>query len=1026
MADFKLRAPPRVRLYGSVDINGVIGTGGLVNVAGSATATAQAAANLLRQLNLGAAGAASAQATAALLKGIRLATSATASAVGQGSLSFGAGIFSIEYRALEGYATTDGSATGPAPRLRRSQMYYESAYATKDGKLIEAFDGAHEQWGSLPAPLANVLPNRVGEFDPATGRMDEAFPENATGMLPYGSFGVKGYDNLIYCYFDAIDSLVVFTRGQYDRSIRTPSTTADGSVWSRNPDAAFAPAGRPPVLTTTLGTDALIYTTAGEEAHVLEHFTYYNIHVAYSKQFDVAVLIGGASSGGPVDKWRLTVILPTIYAGNGAAARYTARTIQLSSVSAAVNGKRWMTHQGRSGAKFVGPHVYWVGGSDQGVLRPYLFRCDIRPVLNNPAAASLGTTFAPENLADHPAGGFDKGTLAADPFNNALICLSRFGVHVYDISANTWMDATPSTGDYVSYWSSGNYPVYMHGDFVDQVASNGTRPRKTYFWGGWDGVDSQGPGYADKYQKVRSIKVTRGHAINYLNVAAFSPENPGASFGTAGLGPLRSTKHVGLTVRNGVLYLIGGDWDDNYPSNSNSTSGYKAEGSITQNGRQEIWGCDIAEAVASGTAKWYLKGNAYHAYPWTGSEGYYNTAERGPQQPDGVPVFTASDGTIWVGPADVTYSELTGLEICGQRPSYAAMFKWTPPGVNSTATTGAGINGVALGNSWTLPNQDRLANCNEGGGSPVGTPTVDYDIGFSSNSCVGWGRPNKSTAYDASDNKIRAVSLTASGTNVIVNLYTFNCTAVAGKHNWTKSADITKAAYQLGGPPNATSIFTDWGKGGIGNTVQIGRKLYFSWMAWYGVPSGYGNYKPTRRLKGTILSLDIDNPTASGLDWVPLPQMMDWWLRPFDGPESPLTFSPNPNGVTGSYFDNAGGNMVITPGQYRSMVSVGSKLVLGPEAWHKVGTNGDPWLCIYDTTTKTWECLDPPPSDSDFPNTSLGLVAVPELGEAWLCGQSALGNHDSANAAVYGWYDPQAYYYNTGLYAGRRIVRFKV
>jgi hypothetical protein len=88
MADFKLRAPPRLRLSALVSIGGVIGQGAAVPLAGSALASAQAAAALLRGVNLGGAASASAQATAALLRGLRLQGAAVAGASASASFNW--------------------------------------------------------------------------------------------------------------------------------------------------------------------------------------------------------------------------------------------------------------------------------------------------------------------------------------------------------------------------------------------------------------------------------------------------------------------------------------------------------------------------------------------------------------------------------------------------------------------------------------------------------------------------------------------------------------------------------------------------------------------------------------------------------------------------------------------------------------------------------------------------------------------------------------------------------------------------
>jgi hypothetical protein len=88
MADFKLRAPPRVRFHGVASFDGVFGAGGVVPLAGDAVARAVGQAALLRGINLAGAGLASSQATAALLKGVRLGGAAVAGASATGSLNW--------------------------------------------------------------------------------------------------------------------------------------------------------------------------------------------------------------------------------------------------------------------------------------------------------------------------------------------------------------------------------------------------------------------------------------------------------------------------------------------------------------------------------------------------------------------------------------------------------------------------------------------------------------------------------------------------------------------------------------------------------------------------------------------------------------------------------------------------------------------------------------------------------------------------------------------------------------------------
>jgi hypothetical protein len=91
MADFKLRASPRLRFLGAFSVDGVIGVGGLNQLAGGATARAVGQAALLRGINLAGNAAASSQAVAALLKGLRLSSAGVAGAVGSGTLAASGG-----------------------------------------------------------------------------------------------------------------------------------------------------------------------------------------------------------------------------------------------------------------------------------------------------------------------------------------------------------------------------------------------------------------------------------------------------------------------------------------------------------------------------------------------------------------------------------------------------------------------------------------------------------------------------------------------------------------------------------------------------------------------------------------------------------------------------------------------------------------------------------------------------------------------------------------------------------------------
>jgi len=1009
-----------------------------------------------------------------------------------GSVTVNAALVGLSFVAdVAGYTSTNGTSTGSRPRNKRGQMWYESAYTTKDGTIIEHADGAHGRVrvGTDPEAYNPEMligtSNRVGEFDPLTGSMTEVYPDT------FEDVGTFAYDNLLYLYFDRIDALVSFSQGVFSRALAprllggavnpsgdnmvvrtwTGPTVTDPyptDYWSPHKSSVSNsgicawthlqatgtpdrfprttatsipyPAGRPPVFSSNAASNALMYTY-GWFPGIEQHFGWFNMHAAYSRQFDCAVVIGGASASNQVEGPSLSVVLPSRYINATIVPPYSVLFTGMSKSECVVGGARWMLSSGRAGCKFLGHHVYWGGGDDQHqssgqAAVPYFFRADIRPVLANPTAP-LTTTFLPERLSDMPFG-MTGGAFSADPYTNTILAFGMPGVALYDATTDIWQNITSSLSEFNSTFGGGpNYMSFVHADFIDRRGA--TSLRKTYFFGGWNNSSTPAfgtPEYNNRFERVRSIKVTRSKTVSTFDVVAQHPENPANTFGGNGLGPLRSIKHNVLIAAGDYVYLAGGDWDDHYPVNvsGSGTPGYKIEtgtgfyppgpkGPNTQNGRQEIWRTQISTAASSGTSTWSMVGNAYAEYPWREDlgHGFYDGAQRGPFMPDGTGMFVDRNGQIWMGPCDIGYDDLRGSEMAGNEPSFAAMYKWTPPGYNNTSVTGAGVNGVALGNGWTMPNQSRLQAFS------IGNPGTDWDAGLNASGNVGWGRPNKGPAYDTTDHKARVVNVDNGGSQgnrvFYVHVSAFDCAPDGnGKHNWVRQT-ATVPIMQMGSPPQhvVTGINTGWGQGGIGNTCQIERTLFFSLMVAYGVNDGSGNADyvgqpdTTSLLRGAIIAVDLNTfPAASSVSYIPLPQMMPWWLRTFDGPQSGDGHHPG------------------TPGQNRGMVAVGNKLVIGPDSFHKVDT--DPWIVVYDTVSKTWECFDPPAyygitnGGHDWPNSLMALVAVPSLGEAWLCGLATLSDYGQYTPyrAANNFHDPAAYYNSTGLWASRRIFRFKV
>ena len=326
----------------------------------------------------------------------------------------------------------------------------------------------------------------------------------------------------------------------------------------------------------------------------------------------------------------------------------------------------------------------------------------------------------------------------------------------------------------------------------------------------------------------------------------------------------------------------------------------------SSDGRQEMWFADVGTtALNSGTVRFKLAQNYYHNYPWDGTGGYFGPGrpgggagpQRGPFMPDGLGLVVDKRGEFWMGPCAVGYTSVTG-DAAGESFQYwAPMYKWNMPGLHS--------NGVRRGNGWTRPNQNRLKSPGSGG-----QPGTDFDVGvFTDSEFLGVGRPNTS-AYDPTSDAIYVVGVGGSSTTLNVALYKFPCVPQAGQHTWTREALSPKALSDLG-LPNATSgpqAYGDRaGSGCIANTVVCNGKLYFTFVTSYGVPSGSGNATSTLRKIAWIISVDL---STKAVDWVPFPSVMNWWLRPFDGPQAADAHNVTSPG---------------TPAQYRSLKAVGNE-----------------------------------------------------------------------------------------------------
>lgn len=934
-------------------------------------------------------------------------------------------------------ASDEGYAISPLNQA------WQSAFTTKAGVIIDRGEGAHG--------IQDDNSHRI--FDPslAYGSRSYYARTRSTYGAPPSNYPVGGrpwtqYDNVHYLYCPRLDllgiptSLYSPTEDSFPFAYRNEdqsaalinvtsglSTSGDGLYLGWSNDEGVTPGYSP------IGTHAGAII-AGWNGSVLTEgpavFPYGNPAQAWSSMLDAGVAIGGVPGGGDSN--------PAPYMWFYAPAKNYGVTSKeylfyQKTLPALVEGAQPYKVKTRDACCFVGEYVYWVGGSTLGnvggvwIWDAHFFRMKVTPHLysgnwNQSVADPMFSSGegAIERLPDCPVS-VELGLLRHDPHANALLLFGRGGTFIFDLRTLTWSaDVTPSAY-LATYSGKGALPFACVGDYIDTQPSG--QVFRKFYWRAGLSIDAA---TADNKKKWWSAKLQRpADDVSYLNVEARNPENDSATWGAAGGGPfVAGMKHQKIFEKDGYLYLMGGDWSDGYPLSLESPpSGYKTEpinSATLDNCRQEIWRCSVADAVSTGTATWRMVGNAYAHYPYVSAlgRGYYNSFERGPMMPDGLQAFVDNSGQIWQGPCDDYYDYLYGLEISGQRNTYAPMFKWlTPeqrvalgqPVTNVVATTGAGINGVALGNGYSLPNQDRIMRP-----SYPGVEGTDYDTGLGAGGSYGWGRPNAGPAFDATDNKARVVSVglnhLSSPMTYVISVFAFNCTAVAGKHNWERT-NITIPYYLLGGPSPSVLHSIALYSGGIGNTCQIGRKIYFSFLRHYVVTDNSGNVSVeggTKNVlkKASIVVLDIDNLTSSGVSTIPLPESSPWWIRHFDGPDS----DPGAN--------------VLTPGQYRSMVAVGTKLIVGPDRFTKIGV--DPWLNVYDTATKTWTTFHPP-TGNDWPNSLFALTPVPSLGEVWLIGCATGGDSPAAADPVEyaGLHDWRASA-NGGLYPGRRIVRFKV
>lgn len=348
-------------------------------------------------------------------------------------------------------------------------MYWQSAFATIDGKLIEWGTGDHDHYGD----------NGVREYDPTSKAQSYVYPNNK------GTRDVTQYDNLHYWYIPRIDSLVIPSRGQYSRA---------AGAWVRGNMFSDKVVGTGPndLIQPLPGTNITALTSS------------YNAHQAWSAQRDAGVVIGGCQGCEKNARPYIWICVPA--SGLGASPQPYA--VFQRTLPSLVDGVAPNTSNGRDGCCFLGDYVYWVGGTKSDTTQevPTFFRMNIAAHLTSTSAA-----LQIERLPDAPAS-FKMGLLRADPYNNALLSVTDKGIFAYDVSGRAWIVVTPSeyVADYAGAPANGFLPRGCLGDFIDV---SGGQTLRRFYWrpgrsSGWSYSDA--PAVVDRMKRrLRSIKLAR-------------------------------------------------------------------------------------------------------------------------------------------------------------------------------------------------------------------------------------------------------------------------------------------------------------------------------------------------------------------------------------------------------------------------------------------------------------------------------------------------------------------------------------
>jgi hypothetical protein len=573
MADFKLRAPPRLRLSALVSIGGVIGQGAAVPLTGSALASAQAAAALLRGVNLGGAASASAQATAALLRGLRLQGAAVAGASASASFNW----FVPEITLTIGAGAFPGGQSNVA--------------------------------ATLPG---NFIPGGLFLIDPAATPLPAGTTFSESGMLNVGSATISIAAGVRSIYYEptALATLTLHPNATgtlpYLATWYPPETVVPAGQTAVSPDDANL---RGSVLSTWPDGSAQVITLAGETA-------------VTSGVTKTVRLRAGAPSGTALTTARINAIVSTIAVNFGGG-------VQTLTLSGATPDRTWWANESTICARYrlscnvgvleavVDIHAFRAGTNDSALVEVVIengkFNANAASqaapasqTYTNATVSVNGTTIATVSSSGGPQGshrGFSAWYCSAKVVGGTVTALTTaqqqaetFGIEVthdtasmqahplfykYDRASNVNLQTTYQNDAYTP-WSTGAHRGTNMGGAGDH-ASIGPLTQ-------WDSRYVQA---GDRY--VRRSVLSNGLAILTFNVN-YRHSGTGAS---ANMVP-NSDQSRGYFYSDGTWPRVGGDSD---PA-SWEVAHHPAEGLVAFLCRPSPCFIEIAQKIAHWNGAW--------------------------------------------------------------------------------------------------------------------------------------------------------------------------------------------------------------------------------------------------------------------------------------------------------------------------------------------------------------------------------------------------------------------------------------